>query len=260
MQIAQRPGRLAWHGLILSGVLLGIAGAAFADLAVPPQLHGWEEWALEGHETHRCPWLVPGSPTDDARICAWPSVLDLQADELGGRFSQRWQAAAETWLPLPGGMENWPENVTLDGAPAAVIGRDGEPAVRVATGVHTLAGVFRWSRRPELLFLPSDVALVSLSINGAHVLNPQRSNAGVILGAHALARQEDRVDVRVFRRLDDALPAFLTPEIHLARAGEAREIRLPVALPKGFVPVSIESVLAARLDTDNTLRVQVRPG
>jgi hypothetical protein len=260
MQIAQRLGRLAADGLILSVMVLGIEGAAFADVAVPPELRGWEEWALQGHETHRCPWLTPGTPDDATRICAWPSVLDLQADERGARFSQRWQAAAETWLPLPGSTENWPEDVTLDGAPAAVVAHDGAPALRVGSGVHTLAGVFRWTRRPELLALPSDVALVSLSIDGGHVLNPQRSIAGVVLGAHAVARQDDRVDVRVFRRLDDALPALLTTAIHLAIAGEAREIRLPAALPEGFVPVAIESVLAARLDPDNTLRVQVRPG
>jgi hypothetical protein len=260
MQIAKRLGRLASHGLLLSLVVSGSAGAASAEVAVPPELRGWQEWALQGHETHRCPWLAPGPPADQARICAWPSVLDLQADEHGGRFTQRWQAASETWLPLPGSTENWPEEVTLDGAPAPVVEHDGAPAVRVAPGVHTLAGVFRWTRRPELLALPSAVALVSLSINGGHVLNPQRSDVGVTLGAHAVARQDDRVDVRVFRRLDDALPALLTTEIHLAIAGEAREIRLPAALPAGFVPVSIESVLAARLDPDNTLRVQVRPG
>jgi len=260
MQIAERIRRLVFHPLILVLAISCAHTAAFADVAVPPELRGWEEWALQDHETHRCPWLAPGRPDDATRICAWPSVLDLQADERGGRFSQRWQAAAETWVPLPGSLENWPEDVTLDGAPAAVIARDGEPAVRVAAGVHTLAGVFRWSRRPELLALPSNVALVGLSVNGGHVLNPQRSNVGVILGAHAVARQDDRVNVRVFRRLEDALPAFLTTEIHLTVAGEAREVRLPAALPEGFVPVALESVLAARLDPDNTLRVQVRPG
>ena len=260
MQIAERIRRFASQPLALALAISWAHTAAVADVAVPPELRGWEEWALQGHETHRCPWLAPGRPTDDDRICAWPSVLDLVADERGGRFSQRWQAAAETWVPLPGSSENWPEDVTLDGAPAAVVARDGSPAVRVASGVHTLTGVFRWTRRPELLVLPGGVGLVSLSINGGRVLNPQRSNVGIILGPHALARQDDRIDARVFRQLDDALPAMLRTEIHLAIAGEAREVRLPAALPQGFVPVSIESVLAARLDPDNTLRVQVRPG
>src|SRR5262249_36535143 len=193
MQIAQRLGRLASHGLLLSVVVLGFEGAASADVAVPPELRGWEDWALQGHETHRCPWLAPGQPTDAARICAWPSVLDLQADEHGGRFPQRWQAGAGTRLPLPGSAgdlpgraASWPADVTLDGSPAAVVAHDGAPTLRVASGVHTLAGNFRWTRRPELLALPSGVALVSLSINGGHVLNPQRSNVGIVLGTHAV--------------------------------------------------------------------------
>src|SRR5215467_8196154 len=96
--------------------LLAFAASALAQVAVPPELHGWEDWVLHGHEAHRCPWLVPGRPTDEARVCAWPSVLELAADEHGARFTQRWQVAAETWVPLPGSADNWPEAVTLDGA------------------------------------------------------------------------------------------------------------------------------------------------
>ena len=237
-----------------------ITTAALAEVVVPPDLRGWEDWALQGHETHRCPWLVPGTPADNFRVCAWPSVLELQVDEHGGRFSQRWETAAETWVPLPGSAENWPEDVTIDGSPAPVVSHGNAPAVRVAPGVHTVAAVFHWTRRPESLALPESVGLVTLSIGGTRILNPQRTDIGIILGAHAVARQDDHVDVRVFRRLDDSVPAMLTTEVHLAVAGEAREIRLPSALPAGFQPTAIESALAARLDPDNTLRVQVRPG
>src|SRR5262249_56164642 len=149
MQIAERIRRLSSHPLALALAISCAHTAAFADVAVPPELRGWEEWALQGHEAHRCPWLVPGKPTDDARICAWPSVLGLQADERGGRFSQRWQAAAETWLPLPGSSENWPEDVTLDGAPAAVVAHDGAPASPLPSRLHTLAATFRRPRPPH---------------------------------------------------------------------------------------------------------------
>src|SRR5262249_25207020 len=71
---------------------------------------------------------------------------------------------------------------------------------------------------------------------------------------------DDHLELRVFRKLDDALPARLTTELHLAVAGEAREIRLPGALPAGFVPLAVDGALPARLDPDDTLRVQARPG
>ena len=259
MQVAERLRRLIPRAFAFA-LISCVHAAALAQAAVPPELRGWEEWALRGHESHRCPWLVPGMPADDARVCAWPSILELQVDEHGGRFSQRWEASTDTWVPQPGSSENWPEEVTIDGSPAAVVSHKDSPAVRMAPGVHTVAGVFRWTRRPETLALPENVGLVALSIGGTRLLNPQRSDTGIILGAHAIARQDDRVDVRVFRRLDDSAPALLTTEVHLAVAGEAREIRLPSALPAGFQPTAIESALAARLDPDNTLRVQVRPG
>ena len=260
MRIAERVRRLAAHPFVFALVLSCTHAAAFAEVAVPPELRGWEDWALQGHESHRCPWLVPGPPTDEARVCAWPAVLELQVDERGGRFTQRWEAATDTWVPLPGSTENWPEEVTIDGSPAALVARGGGPAVRVAPGVHALAGVFRWTTRPEMLAVPENVALVNLSLAGNRVLNPQRTEAAILLGARAVARQDNHLDVRVFRRLDDRLPALLTTEVHLAVAGEAREIRLPAALPTGYQPTAIESSLTARLDPDNVLRVQVRPG
>ena len=125
-------------------------------------------------------------------MCAWPSALELSVEEHGGRFSQRWQAATETWLPLPGNGEHWPEDVTLDGAPATLVAHEGAPAVRVAAGAHTVSGTFHWTRRPELLPLPPAVALLSLAIGGAHIASPQRTDAGVILGAQTVARQDDR--------------------------------------------------------------------
>jgi hypothetical protein len=233
---------------------------ATAQVAVPGELHGWEPWVMYGHESHRCPWLVPGQPQDERRICAWPGVLELAVDAHGGRFSQRWEVSAEGWLPLPGSHEYWPENVTLDGKAAAVVSRGSAPVLRVAAGAHLVSGTFTWARRPELLWVSDSVALISLLVDGAHVAAPQRENSGIVLGAQATARQDNRLDVHVFRLLDDALPALLTTQLHLSVAGEPREVRMPQALPASFVPISIDATLAARLDPDGTLRVQVRPG
>jgi hypothetical protein len=259
MQI-ERGRRLALRLSILALFAVAISAAATAQVAIPPELHGWEAWVLHDHSTHRCPWLATGTPADGERICAWPGNLELQVDANGGRFTQRWQAAAETWLPLPGNREHWPEAVTVDGKPAALVMRDGAPVVRVAAGTATIAGTFHWVRRPEVLPLAAAVSLIDLTIDGARIPAPQRTGAGVTLGAHTVARQDDHVDLRVFRMLDDALPAFLTTELRLTVAGEAREIRLPGVLPAGFVPTAIDGGLPARLDPDDTLHVQARPG
>lgn len=252
----------AWtrHGCGLALLLLVATAPVVAQETVPPALRDWESWVLHGHEKHRCPWLAPGRAVDDQRICAWPATLELQVDGRGGRFSQHWQVEAESWLPLPGGMDQWPQQLTLDGKPAAVVARERLPALRVPAGVHTVAGSFVWARRPELLPLPAGVGLVALTIDGARIAIPQRNATGLVLGAQPVARQDNRLDLRVFRLLSDELPGLLTTQVHLAVAGEAREVRLPRSLPEGFIPTALDGDLPARLDADNTLRVQVRPG
>jgi hypothetical protein len=249
---------IRYPGLI--AVLIALPLIAGATVPVPGELKGWEPWVLQGHEEHACPWLVPGAPNDGARICAWPGELTLEVDAHGGRFSQRWQAAIETWLLLPGSSEHWPEAVTVDGAAAGLVTYRGAPAVRITAGEHALAGTFRWSHRPAALAVPASVGLVALRVDGTRVATVQRVADGIVLGAQSAARAEDRADMRVFRRLADGLPSRLMTRIRIAVSGEARELRLAQALPEGFVPVAVESDLAARLDPDGTLRVQLRPG
>jgi hypothetical protein len=255
----------AWLGIF--ALLLGLAAARAAPSAVAPaspvpaELQPWQAWVLDGHEARRCPWLMPGDPTNEhGRVCAWPGPLDLVVDAGGGHFSQRWQVEAESWLMLPGSAEHWPERVTVDGAPAAVVARGGTPALRLGPGSHAVTGEFRWSRRPEVLPVPASIGLVSLTVGGSRIASPQRTEQGVFLGRRAAARQEDQLELRVFRRLTDDQPSRLLSHLEISVAGDTREIRLPGLLPKGFVPLSLESELTARLDPDNTLRVQLRPG
>lgn len=60
----------------------------------------------------------------------------------------------ETWVPLPGGTEIWPQEVQAGGRPAVVMERDGVPTVRVAAGDTRLEGRFRWSELPQNLRIP----------------------------------------------------------------------------------------------------------
>ena len=256
-----RLARFSAMHRILWILALRASRIAAAQVAVPGELRGWEPWVLHGHEAHRCPLAGSGAaPGRAPRVRVAGSAWSLQWMRMAAASASTGRSRAEGWLPVPGSLDYWPENVTLDGKPAALVARNSSPVLRVSAGTHLVSGTFSWARRPELLAVPDSVALISLSVDGAHVAALQRENSGVVLGAQAAARQDNRLDVHVFRLLDDALPAFLTTQLHLSVAGEPREVRLPQALPAGFVPTSIETTLAARLDPDGTLRVQVRPG
>lgn len=106
-------------------VLFGHASAA--EVAVPRDLEDWRAWVLQGQEFRQCPFLASRDPTRrDSYRCAWPERLTLALDGRGGTFSQRWQVLAQSWVRLPGNLEHWPQNVRVNGAPGAVVAREGK--------------------------------------------------------------------------------------------------------------------------------------
>lgn len=233
---------------------------AFAG-PVPSTLEDWRGWALDGQEYRRCP-LVTGNDASGVSSfrCVWPERLSLSLDARGGTFAQGWQVYAESWVRLPGNAEHWPQGVRVNGAPGAVVARDGVPMLLLAAGHYEARGVFTWSARPEALEVDSRTALIDLRIDGRSVAQPERPSGAVWLGKRRSAEQPERMEVQVYRLLKDQVPAQLTTLIRLQVGGEAREEMLARALPSDFTPVALESALPARVESDGTVRVQVRPG
>ena len=254
---------MSWtQRLILVCLSLPVA-AQSADVFVPDQLQGWEEWVLHDKDYRECPFWFNGSATARGDfICAWPGLLDISIDADGGGFSQQWSVyAQDAWLPLPGNSDYWPHEVRVDGNAAVVIERDGVPAVRVAPGTHQLSGTFAWKERPGVLPIPAESGLVALSVNGKRIERPERGPRGLFLGERereTIAR--DSVEAEVYRLVHDDVPTQLTTIIRLNVAGGVREELFGPALPDGFVPMFIDSPLPVRLEADGKLRAQVRPG
>ncbi len=98
-------------------------GAGAQKAEVPPALVPWQGWAMHGEEYRACP-LLSGQPGNGAGdfVCAWPGVLHVDAGANGAEVRQAWQVDAESWVPLPGNAEHWPQEVTVDGRPASSSG------------------------------------------------------------------------------------------------------------------------------------------
>jgi hypothetical protein len=247
-------------------VLLSALAAHAEPLAredVPEPLRPWVDWVLRGHEAATCPFLAELGN----RECVWPGQLSLALDASGGTFEQDVFVAIDAHVPLPGGGDGaWPEDVRAGSEAVPVDARDGEPAVRLARGVHHLSGRFVWSAPPPGLRVPASVGLVELTLNGQRVARPRRDEGGTLWlrdpGAQpaAIAAAENRADVEVHRRLEDGVPVRLETEIRLRISGEAREELLGIALPAGTLPTALHAQLPARIDPDGRLRVQLRPG
>ncbi len=255
--------RQRWASFCIAlAVLLSVTLASAEPLdikAVPEPLKPWTGWALRGKETAACPTLY--GMDGKGPQCAWPARLDLSLDEKGGKFSQAWHLDAPTFIPLPGDAKRWPLDVKARNTAVAVIDQGGVPSVRLERGDWTITGTLAWDSLPESVRIPKETALLALTVRGARVAQPHRDEQGTVWLQKTVAAMEgERLEVLVHRKVDDDVPLLLTTRVVLNVAGKNREVLLGKALPPGFVAVSLDSQLPARLEPDTRLRVQVRPG
>ncbi|HET9031803.1 MAG TPA: hypothetical protein VFN25_02745 [Dokdonella sp.] len=250
------------RAIILLLALFTSAVVEAATPAVPANLDAWRGWVLKDQEFRNCP-LIAGSRGASAAefLCSWPGDLKIDAGANGAAIQQRWHVEVDGWVPLPGSHQHWPQQVTVDGRPAAVVDRTG-PSVWLAAGDHELRAQMSWADRPQSLQVPASIALVSLLVDGKLVAPLQRSGNQLTLGrGAAIAVEADRVDLHVFRLFRDDIPGELTTRIRIDASGQAREETFGPALPEGFVPLALQSdAWPARLDDEGILHVQVQPG
>jgi len=248
--------------LILMWLTLPLA-AQSAEVFVPAELQGWQDWVLHGQEHRDCPFYFNSGGADRENfVCAWPGLLDVTVGADSGRFTQQWTVyAEEAWLPLPGDAAYWPYQVTANGRAMTVVERNGAPSVRLGPGSYSLAGTYEWDERPGVLRIPDQSGLVALTVNGARVEQPERNGTGLFLGERQReTKARDSVSAEVYRLVTDLIPTSLTTVMRIDVAGGVREELFGPILPGSFTPVSMQSELPARLEADGKLRIQVRPG
>ena len=93
------PNRIAL-AIFLS---LFIASPGLA-VEAPQDLSVWQDWVLHGMEEKTCP---PVFNNKGDRRCYWPSTLDLDLTDTGGRFDLKVLLFAPSWVGLPGGTGAW---------------------------------------------------------------------------------------------------------------------------------------------------------
>ncbi|MBI2993808.1 MAG: hypothetical protein HYY48_06480 [Gammaproteobacteria bacterium] len=258
-------GSLAAHlvPLLLLVLPVTVSAARVTRDELPEALRDWTGWVLYQEEEKTCPFLYSQF---EAHRCAWPTGLELSLAEQGGRFAQQWQVHVESWIALPGDDRQWPQDVTLNDAPASVSLHEGQPAIRLGPGRHQVRGAFAWTKLPESLPIPRDTGIIQLDVAGKDVEIPDVDEGGNLWlsrrgGVEAQpAEVGDRLKLQVFRRVVDEIPLQLVTRIDLEASGTQREELLTGALAEAFIPLRLDSRIPARLEPDGRLRVQVRPG
>lgn len=252
-------GRHAW--LFVAAMLLSSARAPAAPMTeaeVPAPLKAWIPWVLHDHDERRCPL----ADTDmSRRLCTWPAQLDLALAANGGHFSLSAELFAPGWLPLPGDGAAWPQDVSRSGQAAPVLMHDGRAALLLPPGAHRIEGNFRWSALPESLYVPPDAGIVTLKVDGVARAATRDARNHVWLGRAVTTTNAARhLEVKVFRLVEDDIPPRLITHLDLEVTGDVRDETLGPVLPADFVAMRIDGNLGARLDDQNRLHLQVRPG
>lgn len=236
---------------------LGLALPAFAltPEAVPPPLRPWIPWVLEQLGDDVCTRM------SEQRRCVWPGRLDLDLNATGGRFRLDVAIERRGVVALPGGQQQWPQDITVDGARTPVHSAADVPLVSLQPGEHRVEGRFRWARLPETLIVPEQVGVVELTVSGQRISVPRRDRERVWLeGNREESLEPESLSLEVFRRLEDEVPFRVHTELVLHVSGSNRELRFPTALLEGSLPIELSSPLPARLEPSGELLVQVYPG
>jgi hypothetical protein len=248
---------------VIALCLFLVSATAVAQTHVPDDLKDWQQWVLKDKEYRNCPFFFDRTVEQpDAFICSWPGEIQLTVSASGARFSQQWTVyAKEQWIVLPGGADYWPDQVTVNDRRTEVVAHNNHPGIKLAPGTWRISGHFEWDERPGVLRIPPQSGLVALTVDGKAVERPEMSRAGVFLGERQRdTRARDSIRTVVHRLVVDGVPTRLITRLQIDVSGSVREEVFGPILPQGFVPLSIDSSLPAKLEADGNLHLQVRPG
>ncbi len=255
--------RIIW--LFLSCVLFTSITQAkpLSPEQVPEPLKPWIAWALQDSPEPSCPFIYNSY---EQKRCSWPSQIRLELTSEKGVFLMNGTVYQDSWISLPGDKKHWPLNVTVNELSVPVMAKDGTPSIKLTAGLqYRIKGEFLWTAMPDNLTLPGDTGLIDLRINGLSSPTASFKEGQLWLkasetGLTKLENLQNNLDIQVFRKITDEVPTEILTRLILDVSGEQREIKLPKPVLDGFIALSLESRLPARLEPDGQLLLQLRPG
>jgi len=247
--------------LLLAGIHFcsTFCAASSKDISIPVDLSKWKEWVLHNEENQLCPTNYNNG---QIHVCCWPSDLELYIEHNGGRFKQRWQIFADEWVPVPGGNKLWPKEIRLNKKKIPVITRNNIPYIYLEKGNHEISGKFQWLNTPEMIKIPPAAGILKLFIHGKKIDFPILDKNGRLwLQKQAVSQnQADRLDVKIYRLVQDTIPMKVNNLLKINISGKAREIRLDGIFLKDAVPMNLKSPIPARISGNGELLIQALPG
>ncbi len=251
---------------ILSFLLVFLVQHSFTTAqaqGVVADLKPWQTWVDYQQEFYRCPFFYNNNKQlPSAHVCAWPSALSLAIDGKEAGFSMQWQVIEDSWVVLPGGYKSWPKRVVINNKNAAVQNHNQQPRVFLKKGTYSIKGEFSWSKRPQSLPLPDEIAAVLLSVDKKFINFPKIENHNLWLGEQLQnsKQQKNSTDISVNRLIIDDHPMTMFVNIELKISGAARMEKLGKIGTKQLQITAISGDLSSYVDKQGYLWAQLKPG
>jgi hypothetical protein len=243
-------------------LFLLITFSSFAEDSVPEQLKDWQAWVLKDNENLSCPFINQTEyANQNNHICAWPGVLEIKVNQQGAVFQQSWEVLSKSRVPLLGNNKYWPNTVKVNGKNTAILDLKDQPVIELEKGKYLITGKLNWQQMPSSVSLPSQVALVNMSINDQLINFPKVENNELWFQESTQGQAEqEALNVRVVRKISDGPYLQLETIIAIDVSGKMREVALGQVLPKNFDLAGIESEAPAYLDANGVLHSKLKPG
>ncbi|MFK5987196.1 MAG: hypothetical protein QM479_17450 [Pseudomonadota bacterium] len=255
--------------------------AANQQLDIPDSLQDWQDWILYDRPNIRCPDSTKGKN----KLCVWPGRLKIYLNEPQQQidFYQSVSVYAKSRVFLPGGVTVWPQQVLVNNQAVAVLSYKNRPYIWLVSGQYKLSGQLLWHEHLNYISLSKETILVDLFI--ADKITAQKELPQLSKSNYSLQKKptidaqnrlwldfsinstinshqaiNDSVQLQVYRKISDGIPLLMESFYRIKVSGQAREITIKDIIAPSFLIYAYSSQLPARIDKDNSLLVQVKPG
>jgi hypothetical protein len=249
---------------IITWIIFGLFVSVFPAMAIqeiytPDILKPWKNWVLHNNKQFYCPFEYNN---DNNRHCDWTSHLELDLKSKKSHFTLKGILFKAQFVLLPGQNGCWPDGIFYKNTALAVIPYKNHPAVFLPEGQFEITGSFLYDHLPESIYIPPQLGLLTLLIDGKTIPDPfiSKDHRLWLRTGHTKGPSGNRMHVRMYRLITDSIPMIMTHHLQLSVSGSSREELLNHVLPDQSIVMSIESPVPVQLDENNNLRLHVRTG
>ena len=223
---------------------------SFSFAEEPKLVSEWTDWLLEAEPQKLC--------IDETR-CQWMGELQLELAPDQASFSLKGRIDSPGWVSLLGNEGVWPINVQANGTHVPIIERNGIPQVHLEAGGYLLTGTIIWSKIPNQINLPTEIAIISVQENG-------QSRDFLLDEKHRLLLQGNNKEnlqdyqITVLRKLSDGIPLSLETRLVVRVSSKPQVINFGLMQSKQIRLHDIVSSSTTWFDEQGNLMAQLPVG